>query len=372
MKEIGFWDYTCPTHGSLEHYTTDEWDRLLDDMAAGGFNSLVLGIKWLTTGYRSRLPWLDQRADNAAIATDNATIHHALAGARQRGIRPRLLVVSTQFQTPEFGPQFPTIGNWGDVGHYDVDQPGVTERILALFGEVVDLFGQEIDGIVVEMEFCDAEGPHRVASYNRWAAANNRPDFETIKKILLEPRSYPFFDWRDYATQRRIDTLREIEKTVRAGGCNAELSSLVELANGDGVCVSNVNLPVLRDAFPQWPLVTYDSVYDRRVNRLAAMDFCIHQPRKLGLQAYYLTRGVMTWTWPPDATWDTTLQEQWRMSLEDAAAHNPDVLWFMGSDARSDGLVCSNKKLAHWGYHDGIVARRALMEMAKQMGVRVR
>ena len=43
-------------------------------MAAGGFNSLVLGIKWLTTGYRSRLTWLDQRPGNAAIASDNATI----------------------------------------------------------------------------------------------------------------------------------------------------------------------------------------------------------------------------------------------------------------------------------------------------------
>ncbi len=56
MKEIGFWDYTCPLHGSLERYTEQDWNMLLDDIAEGGFNSLVLGVKWLTTGYYSRLP----------------------------------------------------------------------------------------------------------------------------------------------------------------------------------------------------------------------------------------------------------------------------------------------------------------------------
>ena len=52
MKEIGFWDYTCPFNGSLERYTNQDWDVLLEDMANGGFNSLVLCVKWLTTGYR--------------------------------------------------------------------------------------------------------------------------------------------------------------------------------------------------------------------------------------------------------------------------------------------------------------------------------
>ena len=67
MQEMGFWDYTAPGGGGgLESYREEDWDRLLDDMAAGGFNSLVLGIKWFTTGYRSRLPWLDQDAAGAA------------------------------------------------------------------------------------------------------------------------------------------------------------------------------------------------------------------------------------------------------------------------------------------------------------------
>ena len=59
ISEIGFWEYTCPGHGSVEEYSARDWDVLLDDMSAGGFNSLVLGVKWLSTGYRSRLKWLD-------------------------------------------------------------------------------------------------------------------------------------------------------------------------------------------------------------------------------------------------------------------------------------------------------------------------
>ena len=59
MRGIGFWDYTSPGGGGgLETYRRDDWARLLDDMAGGGCDSLALGIKWLTTGYRSRLPWL--------------------------------------------------------------------------------------------------------------------------------------------------------------------------------------------------------------------------------------------------------------------------------------------------------------------------
>ena len=35
----------------------------------------------------------------------------------------------------------------------------------------------------------------------------------------------------------------------------------------------------------------------------------------------------------------TTFEEQWRMALEDARDHEPDALWFMGSDARLNGAV---------------------------------
>lgn len=58
------------------------------------------------------------------------------------------------------------------------------------------------------------------------------------------------------------------------------------------------------------------------------------------------------------------LPEQWRMSLEDAVRTRPEILWFMGVDARVDGLVSSFKKLPAWGCADGRTARRDLMRMA--------
>ncbi len=367
MKEIGFWDYTCPQHGSLERYRQADWDILLDDVASGGFNSLVLGIKWLTTGYRSRLPWLDQNPSCSAIASENALLSHALRGARARSIRTWLLVVATIYPAGSFALPggFPYAPEWVDGFQvYDLDTPGLQERIDLLFGEVVELFGSETDGIVVELEFCDGEAAHRTPVYNEWARQNGRPEFTEIKNIRLEPRAYPYTHWRDFTTSRRIDTLKRIEACTRARGFKGQLASIVELDNQPMAVVGNVNLEMLHAALPHWPVVTYDSIYDRRRNRLATMDFCVYQPHRAGLEAFYLTRGVMTFGIPPDLP-PTNLEEQWRMSLEDARAHQPDVLWFMGSDARLDGWVCSNVKLPQWGFENPRAARLRLMEMAR-------
>ena len=59
------------------------------------------------------------------------------------------------------------------------------------------------------------------------------------------------------------------------------------------------------------------------------------EPRRLGFEVYYLSRGVMTFPLYFPGARPTTLEEQWRMTLDDAAAYNPDILWFMGSDARA-------------------------------------
>lgn len=373
MKEIGFWDYSCPRHGSLEHYTNADWDVLLDDMVEGGFNSLVLSVKWLTTGYRSRYSWLEQDPGNSAVASDNAVIHYALNGARQRNIRTWLLVVATGYVMPQFGIQsLCNIPPWGDFTSYDLDQPGIQERIHLLFDEIADLFGAEADGIVVELEFCDGEAPHRVPLYNEWAKTNGRPDFAALKAQPFEPRGYPYFHWRDFTTERRIAVMKDVEKTVRARGFKGRMAALTEVGNADMVMVGNTNLGRIRAALPDWSLVTYDSIYDRRQNRLSTIDFCIEQPRRLGFEVLFLTRGVMTWTWPPDGPPLGSLDEQWRLSLEDARDHNPDILWFMGSDARLEGLVCNRKRLPAWGYEDGRTARQALMRMAYNMGVGVK
>jgi len=367
MQEIGFWDYTCPGNGSLERYTRDDWEVLLDDMAAGGMNSFVLCVKWLTTGYRSQYAWLDQDPAVTAIASDNALIHQALQGARKRGIRTWLLVVGTQYHAPSFGiqPANPE-AYWGEIGMYDLDQPGVAERIQLLYEEIVSLFGEETDGIVAELEFCDGPGAHRIPLYEAWAAAEGRRSYEEISRITLEPRSYPFLEWRDFTTERRIAMLKQIEATVRGKGFFGPLTTLVEVGNCDGVLVRNVNLPRLRAGLPGWELVTYDSIYDRRINRLATMDFCVERPRALGFEVSWLTRGVMTF----GANWSEiadSLHDQWQMSLEDAQQFQPDRLWFMGADAcMPDGMVCNSAKLPQWGYPDGRTARLALMEMIRE------
>ena len=367
MKEIGFWDYTAPGGGGgLERYSREDWDRLLDDMASGGFNSLALGIKWLTTGYRSRFDWLDQDPTCTAIASDNALLHYALHGARRRGIRTWLLVVASIYQAKQFKLHPPT-GTWaGEIAVIDLDFPGLPERIELLFDEVAELFGQETDGIVVELEFCDGEAPHRIPIYNEWACRNNRPDFDTIKNIRLEPRAYPYSHWRDFTTSRRIEMLKRVERTVRARGFAGTLTSIIELDNAPAAVLGNVNMVMLREALPHWPVVTYDSIYDRRRNRLATMDFCIEQPRSLGFEVFYLSRGVMTFPLQAEMP-PTTLEEQWRMTLDDAARFKPDILWFMSADARVDGPVASNVQLPAWGQPDGRTARLKLMQMAADM-----
>ena len=333
---------------------------LLDDMAAGGFNSLVLCVKWLTTGYRSRLPWLDQDPLCSAVATDNAIVHHALLGARSRGIRTWLLVVASIFEAKTFN--LPGGADYWPAEYraYDPDCPGLEERMHALFAEVLGLFGKEADGLVVELEFCDGEAPHRIPIYNAWAQRNNRPDYAAIKAIRLEPRSFPFNHWRDFTTSRRIQVLQDIEGLVRATGFTGRLSSIIEIANEPMAVLGNVNLGMLQSAMPDWSVVTYDGIYDRRRNRLATMDFCIHQPQQAGLEVNFITRGVMTFNIPPQLG-PTSLQEQWRMELEDASLHPPDRLWFMGADCRVDGLVCSHIQLPLWGFPDGRTARLRLI-----------
>jgi hypothetical protein len=79
----------------------------------------------------------------------------------------------------------------------------------------------------------------------------------------------------------------------------------------------------------------------------------------------YLTRGVMTFGVPSDLP-ATTLEEQWRMVLEDARLHQPETLWFMGSDCRLDSPVCSHLKLPDWGFSDGRTARLRLMETVRE------
>jgi len=61
LSEHGFWDYTTPGAGGMEAFEKPDYLALLDDMAAARMNSLLICPKWSTTGYQSRLPYLDQQ-----------------------------------------------------------------------------------------------------------------------------------------------------------------------------------------------------------------------------------------------------------------------------------------------------------------------
>lgn len=58
---------------------------------------------------------------------------------------------------------------------------------------------------------------------------------------------------------------------------------------------------------------------------------------------------------------DSTLKLAYTFVLSDTIDH----LWFMGSDARLDGEVCSNVKLPAWGFGDGRTAR--LLQMTREI-----
>lgn len=305
MKEMGFWDYTAPQHGSLECYREQDWDLLLEDLAAHGINSFVLSIKWITTGYRSRFRWLDQNMECTSIQSDNQLIHYALREMRKRGMKVWLLLVVTQFPAHSFGLNPTWIPQWTEqvfgygIGFYDVDHPGLQERVNQMLGEVAELFGEETDGIILELEWGDREEPHRIPLYNQWASQNNRPDFDTIRHYPLQSRSYPFYDWRDFATQRRIYFLQSAKEALRAAGFTGELATINEIENGPGAVISASNLTMLRQQLPDFALVTYDGIYNRNMHRRATQDLCMDAPIKEGHKVYFLSRGVMPWADEP-------------------------------------------------------------------------
>ena len=83
----------------MERYQRDDYLRLFDDMSGAGMNSLLVCIKWLTTGYRSCLPFLDQLLDNPVIDSDNALLREAIEEARKRDIKVLLGAVVSIYAT---------------------------------------------------------------------------------------------------------------------------------------------------------------------------------------------------------------------------------------------------------------------------------
>ncbi len=304
LMEHGFWDYTTPGAGGMEAYKQDDYISLLDDMAQAGMNSLMIFVKWLTTGYRSRLPFQDQAPDNPVIASDNSLLQRVIEEAGKRKIKIWLGGAVTYFDVTRFeGKPYRTYDRLGDfdlpvkVGLYDTDTPGLTERIVQIYEELVELF-PGVGGLEVELEGAGMENSHRIARYNRWAKENGRPPFRELAHPL-NPRSFDVPAWRDYTTHSRLKVLQAVEDAVRAKGFRGDLAMICETGSTPYAIGQAVNVKEFHKHFPHWIATTYE--YDKWNHRFAMMDVCIDHPKQEGVRVFYLPRGVMTWgsKWPP-------------------------------------------------------------------------
>lgn len=364
LREYGFWDYTAPGAGGMEHYGADDYVRLMDDMADARMNSLVIVVKWLTTGYRSDLPWLDQEPGNAVIASDNELIRTAVAHAHRRGLKVWLGVVVTESAVASYGPTsykrfLPHVdGRPVETSAYDLDLPGVAERSEAMCEEIVTLF-PEVDGLMVEMEGADLYGPHRVAPYNRWAEAHG-------KDLAEADGTCPAF--QTYTTFRRCEVLREIARAVQALGFKGDLATICDTINEEYQTYQQVDLREFAKRTPDHAVVTYSHSRWRR--RLAMSDYCMVQPREYGLRTYYLGRGVMTYNkkWhSPQPKLPLSLPEHWAIDVEDVSRYRPDGFWWLGTGALREGAHVDLSELRRMGFQSGEDARRQLIEAGRAL-----
>lgn len=374
MEEHGFWDYTTPGAGGMEHYQSGDYLQLLDDMQAAGMNSLAVVVKWFTTGYRSRLPFLDQYPDNPVVASDNRLLHDLLNEASRRNIKVWLVAVVSIFPTAKFkspatsSVRFPIPGHGPlRMGIYDLDSTEVTDRAVQVFDEIAMLFPRAA-GLVVEVEGSGKYLPHRMAPYNRWARQNGKPCFNAMA-YAMECRIPPLEPWREYTTLRRVELLQRIEHAVRARGFRGDLAMLCETGRQSLMIAQEVALPIFRKSCPGWSAVSYECAYDKSSNRYGMMEMAIEAPRKAGLRAYYLPRGVMTWGSGVDKwTLPLSLKENWRMDLEDIARYRPEGVWWFGSGGLRKGFHVDPDLLRRIGFKSGRAARRALLSAIASFG----
>lgn len=367
--EHGFWDYTTPGAGGMEAFQRDDYLSLLDDMSGTGMNSLMVFVKWLTTGYRSRLPFLDQLPSCPVIASDNALLRWVIGEAGKRKIQVWLGAVVTNFDMGKYGSTpYRTVDMMRrsripmQVGVYDCDVPGFDERVVRIFEELVDLF-PGASGLAVELEGAGVETPHRIPLYEKWARQNGRPPFAQLGHPL-DPRMFDAPAWRDYTTHRRLQILRAVETAVRARRFEGSLAMICETDRNDYAAGQEVNLKEYHRECPHWAAITYE--YQKFHRRYAMMDLCIDQPKRAGLKVYYLPRGVMTWGgvgWPMPIT----LEESWRMDVQDIQLFRPDGVWWFGCGTVNDGTHVSLSRLKKAGYAHGAQARRALLKIVSPL-----
>lgn len=363
MREHGFWDYTTPAAGGAERYQLDDYRRLLDDMAGAGMNSLLLVVKWFTTGYRSRLSFLDQMPDNPVIASDNALLRQVISEAHARRILLRLGAVVSIYPVDRMtaAPINSHVELTGGyplpfrAGYFDPDASGVQSHAVQICEEIIEVFS-EADGLMVEIEGADADMPHRIPRYEQWATAKGYPAYANLGHPLgLRLLDIP--GWRAYTTQRRVDIMQDIERALRSRKFAGSLCTICETGSTAYTMSHEVDLEMMHRACPAWDAVTYE--YEKTAHRYAMMDLCIETPKKIGLTTFYLPRGIMTWGTPPRPT---TLRQGWEMDVEDILRFRPDGVWWFGAGTRSRGAHADCTRLTAEGFQDEYDARRALLQ----------
>lgn len=363
LKELGFWDYTTPGAGGMEAFQQSDFLLLLDDMAEAGMNSLMIFVKWLTTGYRSELDFLDQTSENPNTASNNGLLRIVIEEANKRGVGVWLGAVATYFDTRKFQSKpYRTITRMSgfslpfEVGIYDTDTPELPERVVRMFEELVGQF-PGIRGLCVELEGAGVEVDHRTPLYDAWAKGKGYPPFAQLGHPF-DPRIFDVSPWREYTTYSRLKILRAVEAAVRAKGFGGDLAMICETGRKYYSAGQEVDLKQFHAEFPQWAGITYE--YEKWDHRFAMMDFCLDQPKKEGLKVYYLPRGVMTWgiPWPLPIS----LEQSWRYDVEDILQFKPDGVWWFGSGTVNEGAHVSLERLKQVGFSNGLEARRALIK----------
>ena len=370
LKELGFWDYTTPGTGGMEAFEKSDYVTLLDDMAQAGMNSLMIFVKWLTTGYRSRLDFLDQTPENLNIASDNELVRFVIEEANKRSIKVWLGAVATYFDVRKFQSKpYRTITRMSgfslpfQVGIFDTDTPELLERIVQMFEEMVEQF-PGIAGICVELEGAGVEVERRIPLYEALAKEKGYPPFRQLGHPF-DPRTFDVSFWREYTTYSRLRVLRVVEEATRAKGFRGDLAMICETGRKTYSAGQEVDLKQFHAQFPGWAGVTYE--YEKWDHRYAMMDFCLDQPKKEGIKVYYLPRGVMTWgmPWPLPIS----LDQSWQYDVEDILQFQPDGVWWFGCGTMNEGAHVSRKRLEQIGYRNGIEARRALIKKTNELKI---
>ena len=367
-RSHGFWDYTTPGTGGLERFGRDDYRWLLDDMAGAGMNSLALVVRWLTTGYASRLPFNDQLRDRCTpIAEGNDVLRGTITDGMERGIAVWLSASVNIFRADRVKakPFSSSADIWGqkmpfEVGRYGTDQEEVCENASAMCRELVHEF-PAMAGFVVEVECCGYELPHRIPLYNAWAETERRKPFAALGHPL-NAREPDISDWRDFTTDNRAVLMQRLEATMRREGFAGRLAVFCETGRQPYLISQDVNLERFHARCPAWEAVSYDYSYNKMRNRLGMMELAIEEPKRAGMTVHYLPRGVMTYAHPETWPFPVSLAKHWRMDLEDIERFRPDGVWWFGADCSDTGAHVQPERLRGAGFADGAACRRALLK----------